>query len=831
MHGDEVTGMILMLRLIDEFCTSTDTRIQNILDNVDLFIFPCTNPDGTYHNGNNSVTGATRANGNNVDLNRHFPDFDDGAHPDGASYYQDEAQWMMDLAQQYLFTMGANYHGGAEVINYPWDTYQPVHPDDDWWQYVSREYAQLCQAVNSSYMCSNLNSHANPSGITNGYAWYTITGSRQDYMNYYGQCREVTVECSNTKTPSASQLPNFWNYNHNAMLTYIEECLNGVHGVVKDATTNQPIEGVTVTVLNHDALGSEVSTHTVGDFHRPIKGGNYTFKFTKEGYCNELVNVTVADGANVNLSVFLTPEGNCPVYLNCYEPMTPSAAGSYVMGYLNGTTLIMPTHNNGSANTTSVSVTNTYNGFSVVEGTSIPKFTLTAYNSGRYYISYNVRYLNRSNNGLAWGTSQSSSGRWYVNSDGIYQISSGWGSSTYYYLYYNNGSFALSTDAHNNIKFYQEGDCAFTMDITKYSAKDHYYLIASPIGTVSPTNVTGMLSNNYDLYYFDQNGTDQVDGETDLKEWRNYEVNSFNLMPGKGYLYANSQNVTLIFSGMPYYGNGKVTLSKTGNVRFSSWNLVGNPFAQTAYITRPFYTMNETGTEIIAGSGNSVEAMEGIFVIAESDGETMTFYTSAPAKGEGQIVLNVSQGTTTLDRAIVRMGEGDVLPKFMLNENNTKVFITQDAQELAVAHVVDAGVIPVSFKAAHNGEYSICVNVDNTEVNYLHLIDNMTGADIDILQTPNYRFNATKDDYTSRFKLVFATGSLEEDSFAFFTNGNWIISNDGEAMLQVIDINGRVLSSEEIHGSTSKHIEAAPGVYMLRLIKGDDVKVQKIVVR
>jgi hypothetical protein len=39
------------------------------------------------------------------------------------------------------------------------------------------------------------------------------------------------------------------------------------------------------------------------------------------------------------------------------------------------------------------------------------------------------------------------------------------------------------------------------------------------------------------------------------------------------------------------------------------------------------------------------------------------------------------------------------------------------------------------------------------------------------------------------------------------------------------------LSSEEIHGSISKHIEAAPGVYMLRLIKGDDVKVQKIVVR
>ena len=305
MHGDEVTGMILMLRLINEFCTSTDDRIQNILENVDLFIFPCTNPDGTYNGGNNTVTGAKRYNGNDVDLNRHFPDFDDGVHPDGASYYQDEAQWMMDLAQQYLFTMGANYHGGAEVMNYPWDTYQPLHPDDAWWQYISLEYVRLARQVYSSYM-----SDTESNGITNGYAWYTITGSRQDYMNYYGQCREITIECSSTKTPSASQLPNFWNYNHNSMLALIEQCLNGVHGIVDDAVSGALLEGVNVTVENHDALGSSVSTHAVGDFHRPIKGGTYTFTFSKQGYYPQSVQVTVADDQRVDLEIHLEPNLN-----------------------------------------------------------------------------------------------------------------------------------------------------------------------------------------------------------------------------------------------------------------------------------------------------------------------------------------------------------------------------------------------------------------------------------------------------------------------------------------------------------------------------------------
>ena len=458
MHGDEVTGMILMLRLIDEFCTSSDSRILNILNNVDLFIFPDTNPDGTYYGGNSTVNGARRYNGNGVDLNRHFPDFDDGAHPDGASYYQDEAQWMMDLAQQYLFTMGANYHGGAEVMNYPWDTYQPLHPDDAWWQHVSLEYVALARQSNSSYMTDT-----ESNGITNGYAWYTITGSRQDYMNYYGQCREITIECSSTKTPSASQLPNFWNYNHIAMLAYIEQCLNGIHGVVKDANTNETIEGATITVQNHDAFGSSVTSHSVGDFHRPIKGGTWTLQVSKSGYHTEAVNVTVADDQSVNITVYLTPYGAGE--MECYEQTMPTAAGDYVMGYLNGSTLVMPSHNNASTvTTTSLEVTATDNGFSVVPGTTIPQVTLTAYGSnGQYYIKYNNRFLAKSNNNLTWSTYQTTSSRWYINANGIYQTSSsGMGGSTSYYLYYDNGSFRLSTTQQNNITFYVAGDCPTT---------------------------------------------------------------------------------------------------------------------------------------------------------------------------------------------------------------------------------------------------------------------------------------------------------------------------------------------------------------------------------
>ena len=152
----------------------------------------------------------------------------------------------------------------------------------------------------------------------------------------------------------------------------------------------------------------------------------------------------------------------------------------------------------------------------------------------------------------------------------------------------------------------------------------------------------------------------------------------------------------------------------------------------------------------------------------------------------------------------------------------------------------NAGRLPVNFKPAEDGVYTISANTENVYVMYLHLIDNELGVDVDLLQNPNYRFEAKTNEKPNRFELVFKTGSnlFEQvlakgntEDFGFCNNGNWIISNEGEAILQVVDINGQILSSEEISGCFSKHIEAAPGIYMLRLIKGNDMKVQKIVIQ
>ena len=47
----------------------------------------------------------------------------------------------------------------------------------------------------------------------------------------------------------------------------------------------------------------------------------------------------------------------------------------------------------------------------------------------------------------------------------------------------------------------------------------------------------------------------------------------------------------------------------------------------------------------------------------------------------------------------------------------------------------------------------------------------------------------------------------------------------------MIDLNGRILSSETINGYVSKAINGAAGVYILRLIDGKEVRTQKIVIQ
>lgn len=368
---------------------------------------------------------------------------------------------------------------------------------------------------------------------------------------------------------------------------------------------------------------------------------------------------------------------------------------------------------------------------------------------------------------------------------------------------------------------------------------DHYYLIATPIYDeegIAPSSVLNMLENEYDLYYFNQSAADGL-------EWINFKDSNdgnFNMISGKGYLYANSETVTLKFTGAPYTGDGKVTLYKDDNAEFPGWNLVGNPFPQTAYITKPFYTMGENGEDVIAADINndSVAAMEGVFVIAGQNEEIMTFSTEKPSGKISQMVLNISgKKGNTIDRAIISFNTDNMLPKFQLNENHTRLYIPQNNKSFAMVNAdKNAEEMPLNFKADENGTYTLSLSKEYVDMQYLRLIDHKTGATVDLLANPVYTFDATTTDYSNRFVLQFKANSNVSSNetvnpIQYLQNGQLtIVGMDSECELQVIDMLGRIISSTKINGEYSKMLTNNPGVYMIRLISNDKTYTQKIVV-
>ncbi len=371
-------------------------------------------------------------------------------------------------------------------------------------------------------------------------------------------------------------------------------------------------------------------------------------------------------------------------------------------------------------------------------------------------------------------------------------------------------------------------------EITGYSEGEgdgNWYLVASPISGTTAQAV-GMIDqttpDNYDLYIFNQNSSDGL-------EWNNYKVQPFNIGNQNGYLYAHKNGTTLVFDGQLAATATAKNLDFDANAQFKGFNLIGNPYTCDAYINRNFYRMNDEegkeGTELILSSG-AIHALEGVFVQATTTGESVTFSKDAPTTQNGMCAMTLSQGTAAIDRAIVNFGKGGNLDKFMLNESNTKLFIPQNSKDFAaVATEATIGEIPVSFKAAKDGNYTITINTENVEAEYMHLIDNMTGMDVDLLATPSYSFEAKTSDYASRFKLVFGVKDNETEAaenFAYISNGEIIVSNEGRATLQVIDVLGHIVSSEQINGECRISTNGlTAGVYVLNL----NGMTQKIVVK
>ncbi|XP_069669160.1 carboxypeptidase D-like isoform X2 [Periplaneta americana] len=299
IHGNEAAGREILLQLIQFFVTNycCNDTVRWLLNNTRIHILPSLNPDGfEISTEGKCELGLGRENARHVDLNRSFPDyFQNNTQP-----RQRETEAVIDWLTRTTFVLSASLHGGVLVANYPYenvmennmaDPYLPsISPDDDVFRHLATTYARTHPTMHLGLPCHDMDKRFED-GITNGAAWYPITGGMQDYNYIYHGCMEITLEISCCKYPFAQELPKLWEENKEALLNYISQVHQGVRGYVFDNSTQKPIPGASLKIEGRDSF---FRTTPRGEFWRILLPGSYQLQVNAPGYEPQEIEFTVA---------------------------------------------------------------------------------------------------------------------------------------------------------------------------------------------------------------------------------------------------------------------------------------------------------------------------------------------------------------------------------------------------------------------------------------------------------------------------------------------------------------------------------------------------------
>ncbi|XP_040152516.1 carboxypeptidase D [Anopheles arabiensis] len=311
MHGNEVVGRELLLLFATYLCENYNRtqRITRLLNRTRLHLLFSMNPDG-YEladiSDKESLRG--RSNANNVDLNRNFPD-QFGRNQYNA-HQEPETLAVMNWSLATPFVLSANLHGGALVANYPFDdspkdfayssgygdprTVKNPTEENELFQYLAHVYANSHTTMHLGRPCPSFLRENFPDGITNGAAWYSVTGGMQDWSYVVGGAYELTLEVGCDKFPPAAQLPEFWKQNREALLQYVEQAQHGITGYVR-STIGHPIARASVQV---NQIEHVTYTTANGDFYRLLLPGLYNVTAEAEGYEPQTLQVRIPPEAD-----------------------------------------------------------------------------------------------------------------------------------------------------------------------------------------------------------------------------------------------------------------------------------------------------------------------------------------------------------------------------------------------------------------------------------------------------------------------------------------------------------------------------------------------------
>lgn len=422
---------------------------------------------------------------------------------------------------------------------------------------------------------------------------------------------------------------------------------------------------------------------------------------------------------------------------------------------------------------------------------------------------------------------------------------------------YNDEASSLVINAGGQFIHDKEGVVAtFQTNIKAYpeeKSTDGWYTISSPLANdIDVTDVDNMLYGEFDLYRYDESThywenyedlDDMEPGDPDNEDWGK---NGGIIEKGRGYLYANASDVAVSFVGELNIDPVSRTLSSVSD-KLTGFNLLGNPFTHNIYkgvafansgeLIEGYYTLNNHGAWQVMTDDKPIKSGAGFLVQTENDNTTVNISkTNATRARSTNAMLAISVVNSRYeDVAYVSFKDATGLEKIgHMNEYVPMVYIPSEYENFAIATMEeDVTEIPVNFEAMTMGEYTFGVKAKNCEYKTMILVDKFTGTKTNLLLN-DYTFMATTTDDPDRFIVKLALDQEMEDSFIYISNGDLVIENiNGNAIINVFDVLGRNVATFNNCGDTTYRVSTdmfADGVYMVRLIEGANVKVQKVVI-
>ena len=367
--------------------------------------------------------------------------------------------------------------------------------------------------------------------------------------------------------------------------------------------------------------------------------------------------------------------------------------------------------------------------------------------------------------------------------------------------------------------------------VQKNATANRWMGISTP--SVTSYGSTNIKDGTYDLLQYNES----------TSTWAS-QKSAYSMTIGRGYIYRRANAATLTFTGATNVGDKgsyAISYAAADANELKGFNLIGNPYPHNIYygaaiptdhLAVGFYTLQPDGTwqatsastPILVGQAILVKASEAVSPFTMTDIATAPGAKAAPA---ATLAFTVSNDEYS-DVAYAMFSNGEGLPKIgHLNPEAPALYISMDEGRYAIATLNEnTESFPMSFSG--QGSYTLTVSGNTDVTGYLHLVDRLTGRDIDLLSTPSYSF--TGSPVSDRFTVKLTPDANEGNStsrFAIF-DGNSLIVN-GEGTLEVYDVMGRRLMSAEVTGSEYRipGSDLHTGVYVLRM-NGNS---QKIVIK